>query len=88
MFYVREILPGLASARTFLFKIILYTELRAGIFKQSMGARNRGGIGLSYRPPELHRLAEFIPWNRFQDSINVLKYGLCFDLRGWELKGQ
>jgi hypothetical protein len=23
---------------------------RAGIFKRSMGARNRGGIGLSYRP--------------------------------------
>ena len=30
-----------------------------------MGARNRGGIGLSYRPTRLHRLAEFIPWNRF-----------------------
>ncbi len=28
----------------------------AGIFKQSMGARNRGGIGLSYRPARLHRL--------------------------------
>jgi hypothetical protein len=25
-------------------------EHRAGIFKQSMGARNRVGIGLSYRP--------------------------------------
>ena len=25
--------------------------VRAGIFKQSMGARNRVGIGLSYRPP-------------------------------------
>jgi hypothetical protein len=24
-----------------------------------MGARNRGGIGLSYRPARLHRLAEF-----------------------------
>jgi hypothetical protein len=48
----------------------------AGIFKESMGARNRGGIGLSYRPARLHRLAEFIPWNRFLGSINVLKYGL------------
>jgi hypothetical protein len=39
--------------------------------KKSMGARNRGGIGLSYRPARLHRLAEFIPWNRFLGSINV-----------------
>ncbi len=44
---------------------------RAGIFKQSMGARNRVGIELSYRPARLHRLAEFIPWNRFLGSINV-----------------
>ncbi len=46
-------------------------EDRAGIFKQSMGARNRGGIVLSYRPARLHRLAEFIPWNRLLGSINV-----------------
>jgi hypothetical protein len=44
---------------------------RAGIFKQSMGARSQGGIGLSYRPARLHRLAEFIPRNRFLGSINV-----------------
>ncbi len=43
----------------------------AGIFKQSMGARNRGGIGFLYRPARLHRLAEFIPWNQFLGSINV-----------------
>jgi hypothetical protein len=49
----------------------LVTLLRAGIFKESMGARNRGGIGLAYRPARLHRLAEFIPWNRFLGSINV-----------------
>ncbi len=30
----------------------------AGIFKQSMGARNRVGIGLSYRPASLHSVAE------------------------------
>jgi hypothetical protein len=48
----------------------LYVAL-AGIFKQSMGARNRVGIGLSYRPARLHRLAEFIPWNQFLGSINV-----------------
>ncbi len=44
---------------------------RAGIFKKSMGPRNRGGIGLSYRPARLHRLAEFIPWNQFRGSINI-----------------
>ncbi len=43
----------------------------AGIFKESMGTRNRGGIGLSYRPARLHRLAELIPWNRFRGPINV-----------------
>jgi hypothetical protein len=29
----------------------------AGMFKQSMKTRNRVGIGLSYRPARLHRLA-------------------------------
>jgi hypothetical protein len=28
--------------------------LRAGIFKESMGARNRGGRGLSYRPARIY----------------------------------
>jgi hypothetical protein len=33
----------------------------AGIFEQSMGARDRvGGIGLSFRPASLQRLAESI----------------------------
>ncbi len=36
----------------------LHTQYRAGIFKQSMGVRNRVGIGLSYRSARLHRLAE------------------------------
>jgi hypothetical protein len=40
-----------------------------------MRARNRAGIGLTYWPAWLHRLSEFIPWNRFLGSINVLKYG-------------
>ncbi len=44
---------------------------RAGIFKEAMGARNRGGRGLLYRPARLHRLAEFIPWNRFRGPIHV-----------------
>jgi hypothetical protein len=47
----------------------------AGIFKKSMGARHREGIGLSYRPARLHRLAEFIPRNRFLGSINVKNKG-------------
>jgi hypothetical protein len=49
---------------------------RAGIFKKSMGARHRGGIGFSYRPARLHRLAKSIPRNRCLGSINVYKYGL------------
>ncbi len=49
---------------------------RAGFFLKSMGARKRAGIGLSYRPTRLHRLAEFIPWSQFLGSINVYKYGL------------
>jgi hypothetical protein len=43
----------------------------AGIFKQSMGARNREGIGLSYWPARLHRLADLILRNRFLDSFKV-----------------
>jgi hypothetical protein len=50
-------------------KQIRVDEACAGIFKQSMGARNRFGIGLSYRPDRLHRLAELIPWSRFLGSV-------------------
>ncbi len=49
-----------------------------GIFKKSMGARHRVGIGLLYRPARVHRLAEFIPWNRFRGPIHVQKYQLVF----------
>ncbi len=35
------------------------------------GARNRVGIGLSYRSARLHSLAELVPWNRFLDSLKV-----------------
>jgi hypothetical protein len=42
--------------------------LRAGIFKESVGARNRRGRGLSYRPARLHRLAEFIPSYTFKNT--------------------
>jgi hypothetical protein len=42
-----------------------------------MGARNRVGVGLSYRPAaRLHRLAELIPWNRFLASLKVEQFGL------------
>ncbi len=37
----------------------------AGILEQPMGARNRLGVKLSYRPFRLHRLSESIPLNRF-----------------------
>jgi hypothetical protein len=36
----------------------------AGTLEQSMGARNQVGIGLSYRPARLHRLAESMPRSR------------------------
>jgi hypothetical protein len=42
-----------------------------------MGAKNRVGIGLSYRPARLHRLAELlIPWNQFLGFFKVKKSGL------------
>jgi hypothetical protein len=47
------------------------TEFSAGIFKQSMGARNRVGIRLSYRPARLHSLDELVSWNRFLGSLKV-----------------
>jgi hypothetical protein len=50
----------------------------AGIFEQSMGARNRNRVGivLSYLAARLHRLAELISWNQFLGSFKVLKFGL------------
>jgi hypothetical protein len=53
---------------------------RAGIVKQSMGARNRAGIGLLYQPARQHRLAELIPWNRFLSFLYLSKYGLSVTL--------
>jgi hypothetical protein len=67
--------PGFAvecletARRHYTFSLKLVT--RAGIFKISMGARNRGGIGLSYRPASLHRLVKFIPWNQFRGPVNI-----------------
>jgi hypothetical protein len=51
--------------------VIALTLLCAGNFEQSMGAKNREEIGLSYRPARLHRLAESIPCNRFLGSLKV-----------------
>jgi hypothetical protein len=49
-------------------------EICAGIFKQSMEARNREGIGLLYRPARLHRLAESIlGLLKFKNSGSVEK---------------
>ncbi len=45
--------------------------LCAGILEQSIWARNRVGIGLSYRSARLHRLAESIP-----GLLKGLKYSL------------
>jgi hypothetical protein len=45
----------------------------AGILEQSMGARNRVGIGLSHWPARLHRQAESISRNRFLGSLKVFK---------------
>ncbi len=39
-----------APSNVYKFGIWLLTYSRAGIFKQNIGARNRVGIGLSYRP--------------------------------------
>jgi hypothetical protein len=48
-----------------------YVKYSAGIFKQSMGARNREVIGLLYWPARLHSLPELVPWNRFLGSLKV-----------------
>jgi hypothetical protein len=66
---IKEQFP--AGVPPFLIQGCRQEAYRAGIFKKSMGAKNRGGIGLSYRPARLHRLAEFIPWNQFRGPINL-----------------
>jgi hypothetical protein len=58
---IPESVPGIDSS----------PHSRAGILKKSIGARHRVGIGLSYRPARLYRLAKLIPWNRFLGFINV-----------------
>ncbi len=54
----------------------------AGILEQSMGARNRVGIGLSYRSVRLHRLAKSIPG--LLKSIKIKSgYLSVHKYRGW-----
>ncbi len=62
----------------------------ARIFKQSMGTRNRVGIGLSCRPARLHRLAALIPWKSIPGILKSLKIRALIislnDCRNSELK--
>ncbi len=49
----------------------------AGIFKQSMGARKRVGMGIqSYRPARLHMLAESILALLKGLKIRAMKWGI------------
>ncbi len=50
------------------------SKISAGIFKQSMSARNRVGTGLSYRPARPQ--AEWIPRKRILGFLKSLKFGL------------
>jgi hypothetical protein len=51
---------------------ISFVKNCAGVFKPSMGARNRVGIGLSYRPARLHSLAELCQiWSGNFSSIGA-----------------
>ncbi len=49
------------------------TQGSAGIYKQSMGTRNRVEIGLSYRPARLHRLAKSIRIIQLESIPGLLK---------------
>jgi hypothetical protein len=69
---------GLLFAQHLLFHLFTFfpsysipSLICVGIFKQSMGARNRVGIGLSYRPAMLHSLAALIPCDQFLGSLKV-----------------
>jgi hypothetical protein len=60
----------------FIISISSSVHLSWNFWNNPRGARNRVGIGLSYRPARLHSLAESVPWNRFMGSLKVLKFGL------------
>ncbi len=61
-------------------------KFRAGIFKQSMGARNRVGTGLSYRPTRLHSL-ESIPAGSINVKIWALDEGAGGESEGENKRG-
>jgi hypothetical protein len=42
-----------------------------------MEVRNRVGIGMSYRPARLHRLAELVTLESILGLLKSLKFGLC-----------
>ncbi len=52
----------------------------ADILEQSMGARNWVRIGLLYRPAELNRLAESIPWIQLLHSLKFKNTALSWFL--------
>jgi hypothetical protein len=56
-----------------LFAVVFFQNASTTLYcvKQSIEARNRVGIGLSYRPARLHSLVELVPWNRFFGSLEV-----------------
>ncbi len=65
-------------------------EYCAGIFTQSMVARNGVWLGLSYRPGRLHKLAELVPWNRivgFLKSLKIRALTFCANLESSLVSG-
>jgi hypothetical protein len=63
---VQELIPRNFAPNHFPLPLLYSTVLE---FKQSMGFRNRVGIGLAYRLARLQSLAELVPWNRFLGSL-------------------
>ncbi len=59
----------------------------AGIFKHSMGARNRVGTRFFYRPARLHSLTELVLLNRFLGSVKDYKFGLWRGVNGTAIGG-
>jgi hypothetical protein len=51
--------------------LLRYTSTVLEFLNNHWGARNRIGIGLSYRPASLHSLAKLVPLNRFLGSLKV-----------------
>jgi hypothetical protein len=53
-------------------------EFSAGILEQSMGARNRVGLGLSYQPEGIHRLAGIVSLESIPGLLKHLKIPSLF----------